>query len=91
MSIPQFHHVAILLLAIIAGCVSRTPVNPSFPISADQGNQILSTDTAHPKPLRRPLVIVGGFFDPGFAQLMLANDFRKYTHDDRVIGVTLGP
>jgi pimeloyl-ACP methyl ester carboxylesterase len=86
----HFRRIAILLLAMTAGCVSRTPVNPSFPASVDQGEKILSADTAHPKPLSRPLVIVGGFFDPGFAQLLLAHDFRQYTHDDRVIGVTLG-
>jgi pimeloyl-ACP methyl ester carboxylesterase len=86
-----YHPIALLLIAISAGCgVARTPVNPSFPVTVNRAQQILDAYTASPKPLKRPLVIVGGFVDPGFAQLKLTNDFRSYLHDDRVIGVTLG-
>jgi pimeloyl-ACP methyl ester carboxylesterase len=79
-----------LLLTLIAGCATNSPVNPSLPISPEHASEILKVDTANPKPLKRPLVIVGGFLDPGIAQLLLTRDFRQYTHDDRIVGVSLG-
>jgi pimeloyl-ACP methyl ester carboxylesterase len=82
--------VAALFLTVPFGCVSNTPINPSFPITADQAHQVLQASVNNPKPLDRPLVIVGGFADPGFAAAMLASDFKAYTHDDRVIGISLG-
>jgi pimeloyl-ACP methyl ester carboxylesterase len=86
----SFRALAIVLLAMGDGCVTQYPVNPSFPVSPAQGQQIISADTANPKPLKRPLVIVGGFFDPGISQFLMCRDFRNYLHTDRVIGVTLG-
>jgi len=82
--------IAALFLMTGIGCVSGNPVNPSFPVTVDQARQVLVTAISNPKPLKRPLVIVGGFADPGFAAFMLSRDFQAYTHDDRVIGVPLG-
>jgi pimeloyl-ACP methyl ester carboxylesterase len=79
-----------VLPLLLTSCVSPNPVNPSFPINVDRAQQILAADAANPKPLARPLVIVGGFFDPGLAESLLVRDFKNYLHDDRIIGVTLG-
>jgi pimeloyl-ACP methyl ester carboxylesterase len=79
----------ILLLPMLAGCLYSTPVNPSFPISADQAGKVLEAASNHPRPLKRPLVIVSGFMDPGIAAWSLSSAFRSYTHDDRIIGVSL--
>src|SRR5450432_1801779 len=76
-------------LLMLTGCLSSTPVNPSFPISADDARDVLAVESSHPKPLDRPLVIVGGFFDPGIAAAALGRDFHNYTHDDRIISVSL--
>lgn len=82
------HFVGALLLMVpslfLVGCIDSTPVNPSFSVTPNQAQKALSNAAAHPKPLRRPLVIVGGFLDPLGSQL-LAHDFRNYFHDDACI------
>jgi pimeloyl-ACP methyl ester carboxylesterase len=76
-------------LVLLAGCVGG-PTNPSFAVSPNQAKRILLEAARHPKPLQRPLVIVGGFMDPGFASSLLGEDFQKYTHDNRIIRIALG-
>jgi pimeloyl-ACP methyl ester carboxylesterase len=84
-----FRVVLIGLSSAIAGCVSSAPINPSFPVTAAAAKQILDDAAAHPQPLPRPLVVIGGFVDPGVASNLLARDFRGYTGDDRIIAVPL--
>ncbi|HEV2689080.1 MAG TPA: hypothetical protein VGV35_11010, partial [Bryobacteraceae bacterium] len=42
------------------------------------------------KPLARPLVVVGGFLDPGVGAWVLESEFSSITSDRRIIGVSLG-
>jgi pimeloyl-ACP methyl ester carboxylesterase len=49
---------------ITAGCATR-PINPSFPLNVDDANRALTEMEHHPKPLVRPVLIVGGFMEPG--------------------------
>lgn len=81
--------VPVAVLLMLAGCLCSKPVNPSFSITPERARQVLSDAAAHPKPLDRPLLIVSGFMDPGFAAWGLCHDFREYTHDSRVISVSL--
>jgi pimeloyl-ACP methyl ester carboxylesterase len=81
--------IAVVLLLSLAGCLNSTPVNPSFPVSADDARQILARASSNPKPLKRPLLIVSGFMDPGIAAWSLSSAYRSYTHDDRIISVSL--
>ncbi len=76
-------------LTFLCGCVSSGPVNPSFAVTADDARMSLDRAALSPQNLRRPLVIVGGFVDPGFASNMLDWSFRSYTGDARVIAVPL--
>ena len=78
------------LLFCMAGCATDEPINPSFPISIANARQILHYDVAHPHPLRRPLLIVGGFMDPGVAAHALRLEFVAWTGDPRVVSVQLG-
>jgi pimeloyl-ACP methyl ester carboxylesterase len=84
---PRFLWIAIVMA--IAGC-GVEPVNPSFPVSIAGAKEILTEDAAHPVPLKRPLLIVGGFMDPGVAPLVLCSQYRAWTGDPRIIGVQLG-
>ena len=80
-------------LALAAGCVPPipdAPLNPSFPLTMSAARAALDYDQAHPKPLRRPLLIVGGFADPGFGTRSLLRQFRAATGDDRIVAVSLG-
>lgn len=78
------------LLFLITGCALDEPmVNPSFSISSDDARQLLRNEAAHPRPLPRPLVIVGGFRDPGIAPPVLKNQVHAWTGDDRIVPVSL--
>ncbi len=74
---------------LVTGCRAAEPSgNPSFPLSRDAGAAVLADAAAHPKPLRRPVVIVGGYVD-FLGAALLARDFAGYLHDDHVIAVSL--
>jgi hypothetical protein len=81
---------AVLPLLWLVGCGGEDRINPSFPVSVDHAKQILENQTAHPKPLVRPLVIVGGYFDPGVAAPMMRSRFESWTGDDRIATISLG-
>ena len=74
--------------AIAATGCAAPPTNPSFAVSVYDAQRELSEMRSQPKPLQRPLVILSGFADPGFASNNLRSEFRKVTGDDRVIGVS---
>ena len=74
----------------LAGCGTTDRINPSFSVSTDTAKQILAGEAAHPKALVRPLVIVGGYFDPGIAAPIMGGHFRDWTHDRRIVTVSLG-
>jgi hypothetical protein len=76
---------AVLLLCPIGGCGPR---NPSFPLSANQANIELSQMRRDPKPLERPLIIVAGYGDPGFADAHLAEKMGPCLDDDRIARVS---
>ncbi len=65
-------------------------MNPSFPTTVSQANGDLARMAAAPRPLERPLVIVGGFIDPGIAPLLLSWQFDSLAGDDRIIRVPMG-
>ncbi len=71
------------------GCAADGPVNPSFAVSTDQAKKVLSDFSAHPAELDRPLVIIGGFSDPGIAPLVLKSKFHRYTSGRRILGIEL--
>lgn len=76
------------LLSLLLGCAAQPAANPSFPVTVDQARDALADMRAEPKPLARPLVILGGMGDPGFAAGSVRGDFRKLTSDPRVLGVS---
>ena len=82
-----------LVPLLLGGCGTATPnapLNPSFPVTFARADAVLARDAAHPVPLRRPLVIVGGFLDPGFGPRTLARRFHEWTGDPRVVSVAIG-
>ena len=80
---------ALLLVLLLPGCASvengnPLPRNPSFDVNYAEARAMLAADAAHPRPLQRPLLIVGGFLDPGVAPASLANQFRQLSGDPRI-------
>jgi hypothetical protein len=80
----------VLICASLIGCVSDAPTNPSFDVSIPVARRLLDDAAVHPRALKRPLVIVGGFADPGLAPLMMRHQFQNYTTDDKIVSVSLG-
>ncbi len=48
----------------LMGCAAQR-INPAFPVTATEAEHDLKRMAQSPKPLDRPLVIVGGFMDVG--------------------------
>jgi hypothetical protein len=67
----------LLLLATIGG--GCAPDNPSFPLTAAHARAELNEMEASPTKLERPLVIIGGFLDPGIGPRQLAANLRDAT------------
>lgn len=75
----------VALLALVAGCASTGPVNPSFDLDFDGAGKALKEMEEHPLPLERPLVILGGYLDPGLGSWWTGLSFRKLTSDRRIL------
>ncbi|HYE21772.1 MAG TPA: hypothetical protein VEA69_25250 [Tepidisphaeraceae bacterium] len=59
-------HLPLLALLLIPACTA-SPTNPSFPVTFEQADRALDDMAARPRPLQRPLVIIGGFLDPNLS------------------------
>jgi pimeloyl-ACP methyl ester carboxylesterase len=75
-------------LLLLIGCAAQ-PTNPSFPIAVKEGELDLHRMSEDRKPLTRPLVVIGGFLDPGVGAWVLESEFSAVTSDRRIIGVSL--
>ncbi|HSZ55727.1 MAG TPA: hypothetical protein VK797_08710 [Tepidisphaeraceae bacterium] len=83
-----------ILLALVTGMLSagcfNQPNNPSFPVKLSTARDDLKRMEERPHSLHRPLVVVGGIFDPGIVSSWDGWEFAKLTGDTRVISVSLG-
>jgi hypothetical protein len=85
-----FSFALLLVAALLSTGCGASPTNPSFPITISDANRELGRITADPRPLDRPLLIIGGFMDPGLGAGSLARRFRSLTGDRRIVVVALG-
>lgn len=77
------------LLSLACGCRARGPVNPSLPITIDDAEIAFEEMEVDPKPLERPLIVLGGFIDPGLGPWWVGRRFRRLVSDpERIIGIT---
>ena len=79
---------AAVVCAAAAGCVATGPENPSFDLSVSEAQAELSAMAEDPVELERPVLVLAGLFDPGFASRHLARALRAATGDDRIIPVS---
>lgn len=74
--------------AQLVGCTTPPPLsNPSFKISEEQADVALHEMKAKPKPLDRPLIVLGGFLDLGFGPYFYAKAVDRYV-DGQILRVT---
>ena len=84
--------VGVLIVAIpivllgAGGCAA--PTNPSFPVSAADAAAALRDMEANPKRLARPVVVLGGYHDPGFGAFVWREEVQRWAKDPRIIGVS---
>jgi hypothetical protein len=82
------------ILSLIAACRCVEPgrANPSFELSATQARQILAQMRSHPRPLERPLIVLGGYADFGFGPAALLTMYAGVfdAPGDRIIVVNFG-
>jgi hypothetical protein len=73
-------------LLTLAACEPR--VNPSFPLTVGQASEALRRMEASPRPFDRPVVVLAGIFDPGFASDSIRRRLERITSDpEQVISV----
>ena len=70
-----------LLLSLAYGCRARGPVNPSLSITLDEAEIALEEMAADPTPLDRPLIVLGGFIDPGLGPWWVGRRLRRLVSD----------
>jgi hypothetical protein len=85
----RVYHLFVLFAGFLEGCATG-PVNPSFPVTATQANQAIAQMRRAPLPLRRPLVIVGGFLDPNLSPPWYAHFFGELADGQTIIPVSVG-
>jgi hypothetical protein len=78
--------VVLSMAFVLAGC-AKTPINPSFCVSANDARHALDAMAHHPKPLDRPVVILGGYHDPGIGPAVVRAKLHGLVDDDRIIAV----
>jgi pimeloyl-ACP methyl ester carboxylesterase len=78
------------LSTTLAACALKAPVNPSFSISAKEARGALREMRRAPKRLERPLIVLGGYLDPGIGPWWTARRLRELTRDRRVLAVDVG-
>jgi hypothetical protein len=70
------------------GCAS--PTNPSFAVTPSEAHQAIQEMRSDPRPLQRPLVIIGGFADFNVSPPLFENFFHGVTRDAKIIPVSIG-
>jgi pimeloyl-ACP methyl ester carboxylesterase len=80
-------HWLLLFALTFAGACAKPRVNPSFNLSQSQARAVIRQMKDQPKPLERPLVILGGFSDPIGAPIFRAICDDLFA-DRRIIAVS---
>ena len=83
--------IASILFAAVAlgvgGC-ARDSVNPSFSVSRADARQALDAMASDGKRFERPVVVLGGYLDPGLGSVAMGGALRRVAGGQRVIGVS---
>jgi len=85
----RIYQLFVLTAGLIEGCASG-PANPSFPVTSAQANRAIVQMRRAPMPLRRPLVVIGGFLDPNLSPPWYAHFFGELANGQKIIPVSVG-
>jgi len=76
------------LFPLLIGC-AEAQSNPSFPVTLMSAHAAVMDMIHNPKALPRPLVIIGGYEDPGILQTASSQYFKAVATDPKIIIVSL--
>lgn len=79
-----------MLILLVLYCGACTTTNPSFDLSRSDAKHALSAMMDEPKPGARPVVVLGGYLDPGLLTELLAEALGDTLVDTQVITVSFG-
>ena len=72
----------------LGGCTAP-PTNPSFPLTVAESREAIAEMKEDPRPLERPVVVVGGYLDPGIAAQRVGEKLAKMTtNPENIAAVT---
>src|SRR5262245_40707409 len=71
----------------VMGCSAGHP-NPSFPVTIDAARKDLTRMEEHRTTPPRPIVVLGGYWDPGLGPLVMGGEVRDHFKDVKMIGVS---
>ena len=89
MRIRPLFPTVLLFIAALCGCAAHPP-NPSFPLSRCVAKAEIEAMSSQPTALARPLIVLAGWLDPGFAVREMRDEMRRVVGDDRVLAVPFG-
>lgn len=82
---------AIWFCLLIAGmmlgssCSADVPLNPSFPLTLSEARLTLREMEKNPKTPVRPILVLGGIYDPGIASSAVARRIRRVVDAEKLI------
>jgi pimeloyl-ACP methyl ester carboxylesterase len=80
-----------LVLLLLNACSAAHPTNPSFPVTFAQARKALADMRSEPKPLSRPVVVIGGFLDLNISPPLYGVFLRSVsTPDAKIIPISVG-
>ena len=68
-----------------SSCSADVPLNPSFPLTLSEARLALREMEKNPKTPVRPIVVVGGIYDPGIASSAVVRRIRRVVDDEKLI------
>jgi pimeloyl-ACP methyl ester carboxylesterase len=79
--------IAGVMMLLSAGCAAPAQ-NPSFPLSLADAQADLRRMRGDPRPPQRPIVILGGFGDPGAGGAYVGGELRRELSDPRILATS---
>src|SRR5438045_3670260 len=73
----------LMLLPFASLACAAGPENPSFPLRETEARTALRQMEDRPKPLQRPVLVIGGYLDFGVTPSLVRSELRAVTADDR--------
>ena len=76
-------------LLVLPACQTSGVFNESFPVTVAEGRSTIEQMAADPRPLDRPVVVIGGFLDPGIVTASVRYRLLSVSDEAPIIPVAM--